>query len=97
MSANEPYDGDDLREMELAIYRGRGVSASAGIRQLRQAQADAATAARVRALAARLDSFDNPHDTFYSVAQVAAMLRDGEHADDSDIMPGSEFDGPVIL
>ena len=28
---------------------------------------------------------------------VAAMLRDGGPADDSDIMPGSEFDGPVVL
>ena len=28
---------------------------------------------------------------------VAAMLRDDTPADDSDIMPGSEFDGPVVL
>ena len=29
--------------------------------------------------------------------EVASMLRDGKGFDDSDIMPGSEFDGPVVL
>ena len=29
--------------------------------------------------------------------EVASMLRDGEGVDNSDIMPGSEFDGPVVL
>ena len=27
----------------------------------------------------------------------ATMLRDGKGVDNSDIMPGSEFDGPVVL
>jgi hypothetical protein len=27
----------------------------------------------------------------------ATMLRDGKGFDDSDIVPGSEFDGPVVL
>jgi len=29
--------------------------------------------------------------------EVASMLRDGKGVDNSDIMPGSEFDGPVVL
>jgi len=76
VSRGEPYNGTDLREMELAIYRGHGVSASAGIRQLQQAQADATDAARLRSLAATFDSHLN-RDQTYTGAQVAAMLRDG--------------------
>ena len=57
---------------------------------------DVRDAARLRSLAHHFDLFDNRGRSFTG-AEVAAMLRDGEHADDSDNMPGSEFDGPVIL
>ena len=40
---------------------------------------------------------DAVDDSDITGAEVAAMLRDGGPADDSDIMPGSEFDGPVVL
>ena len=33
----------------------------------------------------------------YPESEVASMLRDGKGVDNSDIMPGSEFDGPVVL
>ena len=58
--------------------------------------ASVSDAARLRSLAARMDSHLNRGRSFTG-AEVAAMLRDGGPADDSDIMPGSEFDGPVIL
>lgn len=53
-------------------------------------------AARLRSLAATFDSHLNRDKTFTG-SEVASMLRDGKGFDDSDIMPGSEFDGPVVL
>ena len=76
MSA-EPYDGHDLREMELAIYRGHGVSARAGIRQLQQAQKDATAAARLRSLAAIYEQPLNRDQSFtFTGRELAAMLKE---------------------
>lgn len=40
---------------------------------------------------------DGMDDVIALYPEVASMLRDGKGFDDSDIMPGSEFDGPVVL
>ena len=61
-----------------------------------EAVAAVADAARLRSLAAIFDSHLNRDKTFTG-SEVASMLRDGKGFDDSDIMPGSEFDGPVVL
>lgn len=70
----EPYDGDDITEMELAIYRGHGVSASAGIRQILQAKAAHERLRAIEAIVNLVGIGDDDLPAHVAVARIEDIL-----------------------
>jgi len=113
MSDENPAQADDVRQMVYDVVRvwldntdaGRFTNEvtnavlsvpalaevfarDAQVREIVQSMRTATVQGDVWAVVGRLSAL---------YPEVASMLRDGKGVDNSDIMPGSEFDGPVVL